>query len=113
MGAQHFHGISSMRFHAPPSSDIFAARLREVLPGRGITIRTGLFGDLAGNIERLKTSDCDEMAVVIEWEDLDPRLGVRSLGGWNHSKYPTSWSLPIKSGSLGASLKVEIGFNPN
>ena len=59
-----------------------AAHLRARLPQRRIQIETGVFGDLAGNIERLDSSKFDALAVVIEWEDLDPRLGIRSLGGW-------------------------------
>jgi FkbH-like protein len=59
-----------------------AAHLRARLPQRRIQIEIGVFGDLAGNIERLDVSEFDALAVVIEWEDLDPRLGIRSLGGW-------------------------------
>ena len=49
-----------------------------------IKISTGLYGDFMGNLERVAESGPDAaagghgMAVV----DLDPRLGVRSLGGW-------------------------------
>ena len=28
----------------------------------------------------------DALAVVIEWADLDPRLGLRTLGGWQVEK---------------------------
>jgi FkbH-like protein len=59
-----------------------AAHLRSQRPGAFPEIRTGLFGDLAGNIERLDPSSIDVAAVTLEWADLDPRLGIRSLGGW-------------------------------
>lgn len=59
-----------------------AAHLRERLPQQRVELKTGLFGDLAGNVERLQGSRCDILAVVIEWQDLDPRLGIRNLGGW-------------------------------
>jgi FkbH-like protein len=65
-----------------------AAHLRRRLPQQRIEVKTGLFGDLAGSIERLPSSSCDVMAVVIEWQDLDPRLGVRSLGGWRTTDLP-------------------------
>jgi FkbH-like protein len=65
-----------------------AARLREALPQRRIEIQTGLHGDLAGNLERLKPADFEAAAVVIEWEDLDARLGIRRLGGWRASALP-------------------------
>jgi FkbH-like protein len=58
------------------------AQLKSRLPRRRVVIKTGLYGDLAGNIERLELSDIDALVVVIEWGDLDPRLGIRRLGGW-------------------------------
>ncbi len=59
-----------------------AAHLRTRLPGIRPEIRTGVFGDLAGNLERLDASDADMLVVALEWSDLDQRLGIRSLGGW-------------------------------
>ena len=59
-----------------------AAHLQVVLPERKVEVETGLFGDLAGTLERLAETGVDAVAVVIEWPDLDPRLGYRSLGGW-------------------------------
>jgi FkbH-like protein len=58
------------------------AHLRQAFPSRPIEVSTGLFGDLAGNLERAEASGADAVAVVIEWPDVDPRLGLRSLGGW-------------------------------
>ncbi len=58
------------------------AHLRQLDPSRGTTILTGLYGDCLGNLERLSSSEVDASAVVIEWPDLDPRLGLRHLGGW-------------------------------
>lgn len=65
-----------------------AAQLRAFLPQHRVEIKTGLFGDLAGNLERLSSSDVDAVAVVMEWQDLDPRLGIRSLGGWRAADLP-------------------------
>ena len=50
--------------------------------GARVAVETGLFGDLAGNLDRLSDAGPDGVAVVIEWPDLDPRLGLRQLGGW-------------------------------
>src|SRR5579864_2206355 len=61
-------------------------RLRD--PKKKLEIKTGLFGDLAGSIERLDPSGMDSLAVVIEWGDIDPRLAVRTLGGWKPSQIP-------------------------
>src|SRR4029077_15901559 len=59
-----------------------AAHLRRRMPEHRIEILPGLFGDLVGNIERLAAAKCDVLAAVIEWADLDTRLGTRTLGGW-------------------------------
>jgi len=63
-------------------STFLEANLRQLLPDRSIEIQTGLYGDLAGNLERLKNADASAGIVVLEWSDFDPRLGLRSLGGW-------------------------------
>lgn len=63
-----------------------AAHLRNRMPGCAPEIRTGLFGDLAGNIERINPSELDALVVALEWADLDPRLGIRQLGGWRHKQ---------------------------
>ena len=59
-----------------------AAHLRRLRPDHRVQVQTGLFGDLAGNLERIQSRSCDGVAVLIEWEDLDQRLGLRTLGGW-------------------------------
>ena len=47
-------------------------------PGRGADISTGLFGDLRGNLQRaMENADTLPLAAVIDWTDLDPRLGLR------------------------------------
>jgi FkbH-like protein len=58
------------------------AALSDRSPFERAEVATGLFGDLAGNIERIQPGECDALVVLIEWQDLDPRLGIRSLGGW-------------------------------
>ena len=65
-----------------------AAHLRQRMPQRKIEVQTGLFGDLTGNIERLDASGHDAVVAIIEWQDLDPRLGVRNLGGWRAETLP-------------------------
>ncbi len=63
-----------------------AAHLRNLCPARRVELKSGLFGDLIGNLERLRPEEHDALAVVIEWPDLDSRLGVRILGGWQVEK---------------------------
>src|ERR1700761_744913 len=65
-----------------------AAHLRNLRPTHRADVTTGVFGDLAGNLERVDGERYDAVAVAIEWSDLDPRLGVRTLGGWQLEKLP-------------------------
>ena len=58
-----------------------SARLRQAT-GRPVKLTTGLYGDFLGNLERLTKSPADAIAIVMEWSDLDSRLGLRSLNGW-------------------------------
>ena len=51
-----------------------------------MTIVPGAFGDLAGNLERLTKVQDGTIVAVMEWKDLDPRLGIRILGGWKPSQ---------------------------
>src|SRR5258706_1822043 len=62
-------------------------------------IETGLYGDLPGNLERAAARKPDAVAVVIEWADLDARLGFRQLGGWSPQL------LPDIEATAGASLQ--------
>jgi FkbH-like protein len=60
------------------------AHLQLALPGRKVEISTGLYGSLADTLEQIAGSP-EAVCVFIEWPDLDPRLGYRSLGGWGNS----------------------------
>jgi len=64
------------------------AELCKALSNHCIEIKTGLFGDLAGSLERLHMDSFDAVAIQIEWPDIDPRLGIRSLGGWRSTDLP-------------------------
>ena len=62
------------------------AHLQTRFPDRRIQLTTGLYGDLIGNIERTTASAM--AAVILEWSDLEPRLGFRQSGGWKPSQIP-------------------------
>lgn len=64
----------------------FHANLQLRLPGRRVTAKTGLYGDLVNTVARLETEAPHAAGVVIEWSDLDARLGFRQLGGWDPAK---------------------------
>ena len=64
------------------------AGLRTLIPDHRVSIDTGLFGDLIGNVERLEPAAFNAVIVVVEWSDLDSRLGIRNLGGWRSASLP-------------------------
>src|ERR1051326_573860 len=51
-------------------------------------IQSGLYGDLLGSLQKAGESGADFVVCVAEWSDLDPRLGLRSLGGWSPPLFP-------------------------
>jgi len=67
---------------------MLAAQLQLRYPDRPAKVRTGLYGDLLGNLARVPESKSNAVVAVIEWQDFDPRLGIRSLGGWGPELLP-------------------------
>jgi FkbH-like protein len=65
-----------------------AAELRLALPSQHVEIVLGLYGDFWGNLRKIEGSTSDLVIVAMEWSDLDPRLGLRSLGSWVPSAFP-------------------------
>ncbi len=63
----------------------FRAYLATALPDRRLDISTARYGDLIGSLERLDSHGLHAAAVSVEWSDLDPRLGLRHLGGWRQN----------------------------
>src|SRR6185503_20858673 len=59
------------------------------IPDRPIELVSGLFGDLVGTLERACSEPTSVTIAVVEWADLDPRLGLRALGGWGSAAVPS------------------------
>ncbi len=57
------------------------ARLR--FPGDCVSVTTGLFGDLEGNLQRAAQQPSEGAVVALEWSDIDERLGLRASAGWS------------------------------
>src|ERR1017187_8036983 len=70
-GFQPLHLVTFIQGH-------FAERF----PNQAAEILTGTYGDIEGMLAAASRSEAEAAAVVIEWSDLDPRLGLRSAGGW-------------------------------
>lgn len=58
------------------------ARAMACLPASGVLVLTGLFDDLEGNLQRASQKRAEGAIAVIEWSDLDRRLGFRASAGW-------------------------------
>lgn len=80
-----FVGFLACGFEPLHLKTFLAAQLQQRLPQHAISVQTGIFGDLLGNLERGQKINADCLGLVLEWADLDPRLGLRHLGGWRRS----------------------------
>jgi FkbH-like protein len=85
--AQRFRACLVCGFTPLHLETFFNAHLRSIFSDRNIEVCSGLYGDFWGNLERLDTTNTDVALVVMEWSDLDPRLGLRSLGSWAPSMF--------------------------
>ncbi len=78
-GLRLFLACSFTPLHLTP---FLGAEVRRLRPDAAIVVQTGLFGDLPGNIARVCSTSTDSAVILLEWHDLDPRLGIRTFGGW-------------------------------
>jgi FkbH-like protein len=81
-GARPFRVVLACGFTPLHLQTFLTAHLQRRLPDRKVTIETGVYGDVRGPLRKVPTMQVDALAVVLEWTDLDPRLGYRNLGGW-------------------------------
>ncbi len=86
------------------------AELQQLFQDRSIEIVTGLYGDVAGTLKETKGRNLDAVAVALEWEDLDPRLGIRQLGGWRVSSIEDILEASKLRLSLLERLLIEVSF---
>ena len=80
---------------------LVAAEVQRRVPDRRVELTTGLYGDLAGTLERLDDARLEAAVVVVEWSDLDPRLGLREGTGWRPADLPD-----IVSGATAAAARL-------
>jgi FkbH-like protein len=63
----------------------FLAAELSLLFNQKIEIQSGLYGDFLGNLDRLARAEAESGIVLVEWTDLDPRLGIRTADAWSPS----------------------------
>ena len=56
---------------------LLRAYVQQLFPDRTIHVKTAAYGDLANGIAAVSSGPATAGAVVVEWQDLDPRLGRR------------------------------------
>lgn len=69
--------------------NFFAAHLQQAHPDRKVEVSVGLFEDIPGTLKMLGNGGVQGGALVLEWADLDSRLGYRHLGGWGQRVVPS------------------------
>jgi FkbH-like protein len=78
------------------------AELSMLYPIHRIEIQAGLYGDFLGNLNRLAIADADCGIILMEWSDLDSRLGLRTVTPWSASS-----CLDILSSARARALQVQ------
>src|ERR1700680_1470790 len=71
-------GFTPMHFQT-----FLGAHFRRACDGQRTEIKSGLYGDFWGNLEKLHGGNADNAIVVMEWGALDDRLALRGLGSWS------------------------------
>ncbi len=87
-GAQPLSTFLACGFTPLHFQTLLQAHLQNRFPERRVQMAMGLYQDLAGSVERLADLELEAAVVVIEWADLDSRLGLRQLGGWSPALLP-------------------------
>jgi FkbH-like protein len=65
-------------FEALHLKTFLLARACRRFPARNVTLSVGLYGSLMETLKNLSENPPSAVAVVLEWSDLDPRLGFRA-----------------------------------
>jgi FkbH-like protein len=76
-------GFTPMHFQT-----FLGAHLRHACQSQRTEIKCGLYGDFWGNLEKVNGGNADSAIVLMEWSDLDARLGLRGLGSWAPAALP-------------------------
>ncbi|MGA2034850.1 MAG: HAD-IIIC family phosphatase [Thermoguttaceae bacterium] len=80
-----FRALLACGFTPQHAKTFLIAHLVKRAPDRRVLVEPGLYGDLMGTLERFDSRQADAVAVIVEWADLDPRLGYRSSDPWRLS----------------------------
>lgn len=80
VGAEAFLVCGFEPLHLPT---LLSAHYLQRFPEQTLRVVAGLYGDLEGNLGRALQSNATLAFVVLEWSDLDARLGLRAASAWS------------------------------
>ena len=80
---QEFRVLLACGFTPEHAKVFLTASLCKQIPDRKVCVESPIYGDLVGTLDRFDRGQADAVAVFIEWDDLDPRLGYRSSQPWH------------------------------
>ena len=61
---------------------LVTAHVQQRMPNKRVCVTVGEFGDLTSTVERASEQETDAVAIVLEWQDIDPRFAYREAGAW-------------------------------
>jgi FkbH-like protein len=82
-GARSFDVTLACGFTPLHLQTFLSAYLQLGYPDRYVRVTPGLFGNVANTLEGASEAGVQNIAVVIEWADIDPRLGYRVATTWD------------------------------
>jgi FkbH-like protein len=65
-----------------------AAHLQRALPERKVNVIPGLYGSLVDTVKECSRNESPNLAITLEWADLDLRLGYRAFHLWDSGTVP-------------------------
>ena len=102
------------------------AKLQQLFSAQRVEMITGVYGDIPGTLAALTRDQArdsaghpiDAVALVLEWSDIDARLGTRQLGGWGPGNlnsvvdHATTWlaQLQILIEDLSQTLPIALSL---
>ena len=86
-----------------------AAHLQQALPSRRVTVSTGLYGGLTRTIEEAAERGAKNVAITVEWADLDPSIRLSCFGGLGFADSPGHSVLRAKR--AGATFKCDRRYS--
>ncbi len=89
LSAQHLF-VLACGFTPLHLKTFLGGELAQRISGGAVLVDVGLFGDLLGTLRKVRDAGDtgpSGAAVVLEWSDLDPRLGWRTTHGWRPDRH--------------------------